>query len=67
MQAERLRPFPCEESHGELGIIPVERIQPAIYVIRGKKVLLDRDLALLYAIPTMALKQAVADLASRWL
>lgn len=40
-------------------MIPVERIQEAIYLIRGKKVMLDRDLALLYAIPTKALKQAV--------
>jgi hypothetical protein len=40
-------------------IIPGERIQQAIHVIRGKKVMLDRDLALLYAIPTKALKQAV--------
>jgi hypothetical protein len=43
----------------EIDIIPVERIQQAIYLIRGKKVMLDRDLALLYAIPTKALKQAV--------
>jgi hypothetical protein len=42
----------------ESEIIPVERIQQAIYLIRGKKVMLDRDLALLYAIPTKALKQA---------
>jgi hypothetical protein len=40
-------------------IIPVERIQQSIYLIRGKKVMLDRDLAQLYAIPTKALKQAV--------
>jgi hypothetical protein len=40
-------------------IIPIERIQQAIYLVRGKKVMLDRDLALLYAIPTKALKQAV--------
>jgi len=43
----------------ESEIIPVERIQQAIYLIRGKKVMLDRDLSLLYAIPTKALKQAV--------
>jgi hypothetical protein len=40
-------------------IIPGERIQQAIHVIRGKNVMLDRYLALLYAIPTKALKQAV--------
>jgi hypothetical protein len=43
----------------ESEIIAVERIQQAIYLIRGKKVMLDRDLATLYAIPTKALKQAV--------
>ena len=40
-------------------MIPVERIHKAIYLIRGQKVLLDRDLAALYEVPTKALKQAV--------
>ena len=40
-------------------IIPAERIQKAIYLIRNHKVMLDRDLATLYGIPTKALKQAV--------
>lgn len=40
-------------------LIPVERIEHAIYLIRGQKVLLDRDLAALYGVPTKALKQAV--------
>jgi len=39
--------------------VPVERIEKAIYLLRGQKVMLDRDLARLYAIPTKALKQAV--------
>lgn len=30
-------------------LIPVERIEKAIYLIRGEKVMLDRDLAELYA------------------
>lgn len=39
--------------------VPVERIEKAIYLIRGEKVMLDRDLARLYEVPTKALKQAV--------
>lgn len=39
--------------------LPVERIEQAIFVIRGEKVMLDRDLAALYDIPTKVLKQAV--------
>jgi len=40
-------------------LIPVERIQRAIYLIRGEKVMLDRDLALLYDVETKALNKAV--------
>ena len=40
-------------------IIPVERIEKAIYLIRGEKVMLDRDLAALYETTTKVLKQAV--------
>jgi hypothetical protein len=43
----------------ETGVIPFERIVTAIYVLRGEKVMLDRDLAQLYGVPTGALKQAV--------
>ncbi len=39
--------------------LPVERIEKAIFVIRGEKVMLDRDIAALYGVPTKALKQAV--------
>lgn len=41
------------------GIVPAERIADKIHVIRGRKVMLDRDLAELYGVPTKALKQAV--------
>lgn len=37
-------------------IIPFERIAAVIHVIRGQKVMLDRDLAKLYGVPTKALK-----------
>jgi hypothetical protein len=39
--------------------IPVERIAERIYLIRGIRVMLDRDLASLYQVETKALKQAV--------
>jgi hypothetical protein len=40
-------------------LVPVERISSKIYLIRGQKVMLDRDLAELYGVETRALKQAV--------
>ncbi|MFV9645096.1 MAG: ORF6N domain-containing protein [Desulfobacterales bacterium] len=40
-------------------LIPIERIASKIYLIRGIKVMLDRDLAKLYCVETKALKQAV--------
>jgi hypothetical protein len=39
--------------------IPVERIEEAIFVIRGQKVMLDAHLAALYGVETRVLKQAV--------
>ena len=39
--------------------IPVERIEKAILLIRGQKVMLDSDLAALYGVETRVLKQAV--------
>jgi hypothetical protein len=40
-------------------IIPMERIQRKIFLVRGQKVMLDRDLAELYEVPTKVLKQSV--------
>jgi len=40
-------------------LISTERIQKAIYLIRGEKVMLDFDLASLYQVTTKALNQAV--------
>ena len=40
-------------------IVPMERITNKIYLIRGMKVMLDRDLAELYEIENRILKQAV--------
>jgi len=39
--------------------IPVERIEKAILLVRGQKVMLDRDLAELYGVETGALNRAV--------
>lgn len=40
-------------------IIPMEIIERKIYLIRGQKVMLDRDLAELYGVETRVLNQAV--------
>ena len=40
-------------------LVPQEYIESKIYVIRGIKVMIDRDLADLYEVPTKALNQAV--------
>jgi len=40
-------------------MIPDEVIMSKIYIIRGQKVILDKDLAELYEVETKALKQAV--------
>lgn len=40
-------------------LISVDHIEPLILEIRGKKVILDSDLARLYAVPTRTLNQAV--------
>ncbi len=39
--------------------VPIELIERRIYVIRGLKVMLDQDLALLYQVETKGLNQAV--------
>jgi hypothetical protein len=40
-------------------IIPVERIEHAILLLRGQKVMLDADLAALYGVPTRRLNEQV--------
>lgn len=40
-------------------LIPAERIETKILLLRGQKVMLDRDLATLYEVPTGVLNQAV--------
>lgn len=40
-------------------LVTVERLQNLIHMIRGQKVILDRDLAVLYGVETRVLNQAV--------
>ena len=44
---------------GDRPLVPTERIERCIFLIRGQKVLLDADLALIYGVPTKVLNQAV--------
>ena len=43
----------------EKSLVPVEKIEKAILLIRGQKVMLDADLAALYGVETRVLVQAV--------
>jgi hypothetical protein len=40
-------------------IMQMERIEKSIYLIRGQKVMLDRDLATIYGVPTFRFNEAV--------
>ena len=42
-----------------LALIPIERIQKRIFLLRGQKVMLSQDLAELYGVPVNVLNQAV--------
>jgi len=50
----------------QTGLIPTGRIQRAIYLIRGQKVMLDADLARLYGVTTSNLNKAVRRNLSRF-
>ncbi|MGB2651007.1 MAG: ORF6N domain-containing protein, partial [Candidatus Omnitrophota bacterium] len=43
----------------DTGVIPREAIESKILLIRGKKVMLDRELAVLYGVETKYLKRQV--------
>jgi hypothetical protein len=47
-------------------LIPIDIIENKIYLIRGQKVMLDRDLAELYGVKTQVLNQAVKRNFSRF-
>jgi len=40
-------------------VIPLEQIQQCIFILRGRKIMLDRDLSILYGVETKVLNQAV--------
>ena len=40
-------------------IIPIERIQQSIYLVRKQKVMLDKDLASLYGVTTKRLNEQI--------
>ena len=40
-------------------VVPFERVASLIHILRGQKVMLDRDLAALYGVETRVLNQAV--------
>jgi len=46
--------------------VPAKTIEEAILLIRGQKIMLDADLAILYGVPTKALNQAVKRNARRF-
>jgi ORF6N domain-containing protein len=46
--------------------VPIERIEKRILLVRGRKVLIDADLAALYGVETRALNQAVKRNAERF-
>jgi hypothetical protein len=50
----------------EVALIPAQRIERMIYLIRGQKVMLDKDLAQLYGVETRVLNQAVRRNAGRF-
>lgn len=56
-----MRPFNLTKgTHLEhTDLIPGERIEKAIYLIRGEKVMLDRDLVVLHEVETKVLNRAV--------
>ena len=48
-------------------IVPMEVIEQKILLMRGQKVMLDRDLAQLYGVETRVLNQAVRRNSDRFL
>jgi hypothetical protein len=48
-----------KKSSGQAGLVPPESIESKILLIRGKKVMLDKDLAELYGVATRNLNKAV--------
>lgn len=54
--SERKEP---EKTENKDVMVPIETIQNLVYIVRGKQVMLDSDLALLYQVETKRLNEAV--------
>jgi len=48
------------------GLVPVERVERAILILRGRRVILDSDLAALYGVPVKRLNEQVKRNAGRF-
>jgi len=59
MREQKMSAKDGSTSGGKNLIIPKEIIENKIFLIRGKKVMFDRDLAMLYGVKTFVLNQAV--------
>jgi hypothetical protein len=55
-----------DQAHSKHAIIPTERIERCILLIRGQKVILDADIAALYRVETAALVRATKRNAARF-
>jgi hypothetical protein len=58
-QPKLVRATMAKKKAASRSVIPAERIEQAIYLIRGHKVMLDTDLAHLYGVETFNLNKAV--------
>ena len=65
MAIRRQQPVKDSDSSSSV-VVPLERIQRAIFLLRGEKVMFDADLARLYGVETRVLIQAVARNANRF-
>jgi len=48
-----------EKMEKDGAVIPIAKIEQLIFLIHGQRMMLDRDLAILYGVPTKVLNQAV--------
>jgi phage regulator Rha-like protein len=55
-----------EDAITATGLVPLERIEQAIYVFRGQRVMLDTDLAAFYGVQTKRLNEQVRRNAKRF-
>jgi hypothetical protein len=62
MRASRLDQNRPTSRADSIALVPTRRIAHAILALRGRKVMLDSDLAALYHVPIKALNQAVNEI-----